>query len=225
MKLRLKEKLQETADVHTFLFEPEAPVIYRAGQYLRYIVDHPNPDKEGTKRYFTIASAPSEHIIQLTTRYPEHVSTFKQTLLDLPVGAEIEAIGPMGDFTYPHPEKEVVFLAGGIGITPFRSMLVELATTNTFQAPITLLYANRSSDIAFKELFDQLAAEHPQLKVIYVEGRIDETIINQNVSDLQNPLFYVSGPEAMVEAMSGMLQGLGVEKTRIEEDFFPGYEN
>lgn len=235
MKLLLTKHLQETEDIDTFVFTPEEPISFQPGQYLRYVLDHPHADERGIKRYFSIASAPSERTIQLTTRFAEKSSSFKLALRKLKPGSEIEAMGPMGDFTYPHPEKQAVFLAGGIGITPFRSILVELAHNNTFQAPITLLYANRTGDIAFRELFDKMALEHPQFKVIYVvsddpswtgeKGRINEDLIHKYVPDLQTPLFYVSGPEPMVEAMSAMLQGINIPKSQIEEDFFPGYED
>ena len=106
-------------------------------------------------------------------------------------GAVIEAAGPYGQFVYPQHERPAVFIAGGIGITPFRSMLVDLASRQ-LDPDITLLYANSTPAIPFQRLFDDLAAKRSRLKVIYSVGqpnaawkgrvgRIDEALIREHV--------------------------------------------
>jgi ferredoxin-NADP reductase len=127
-----------------------------------------------------------------------------------------------------------VFVAGGIGITPFRSMLVELASRPP--APdITLLYANSTPDLPFRQLFDELATRQPSLKIAYTVsqpdpgwrgsvGRIDERFIRQHAPLTRAPLFYVAGPKAMVEATAETLRTFGVAADSIKRDFFPGYD-
>jgi ferredoxin-NADP reductase len=172
----------------------------------------------------------------LTTRLLWHgqASSFKQALARLEPGKVINASGPSGRFVYSLDEPRVVFIAGGIGITPFRSMLVELATLPV-AAEITLLYANRTPDIAFKPLLDALAHTHPRLNVVYIVndptvdwrgavGRIDAAFIAQHVSDATHPLYYVSGPQLMVKAMGQALAELGVQRNRIKRESFPGYD-
>ncbi len=234
MILTLKEHRKETADIDTFLFAPEAPFDYQSGQFLQYTLVHDNADNRGSKRYFSIASAPAEGVVQLTTRFAERSSSFKTALRALQPGQTIEAYGPSGDFTYDDPSKPTVWIAGGIGITPFRSILMDLDAKD-IDATITLFYANRTDDIAFKDDFDQLMAKHPNLKVIYVldnpppgwsgeTGFITAAMIKKYISDLSRPTFYISGPEPMVEAFGTMfVNELGIDKERIKQDFFPGY--
>lgn len=226
MKAELVQKREEVAGVWTFEFEAEEPVTWQAGQYMRYKIEDPSPDERKVDRFFTIASAPYEGRLQITTRIdPEKGSTFKKDLLKLEVGQEIEAAGPMGAFRVEDSSKELVFIAGGIGITPFRSILLDLDHKN-LPINVTLLYANRNEDIVFKEELDKLIEKHPTLKIKYVldPEKITEEVIKANVPDLQTPVFYLSGPEPMVKAFGPMLEGMGVSEGNINTDFFPGYK-
>jgi len=226
MKLKLTQKKQETSDCITFIFKPEQEITWQAGQFLQYDLPDSKADERGEKRFFTIASAPFEKNIQITTRVvPGDGSSFKQDLQKLEVGAEIESIsGPAGSFTLDDPEKNHVFLAGGIGITPFRSILLQL---DHEQKPlkIIMLYANRNSEVVFKDEFDQLAKNHPELKIDYVidPERIDVEKIKSLVPDLQTPIFYLSGPKPFVDWMKSNLEQLNVPTDQIKTDYFPGY--
>jgi glycine betaine catabolism B len=197
-------------------------------------VNHPAPDDRGVARYFTIASAPAEPFVMLTTRFSTQGSSFKQALSRLEEGAVVEASGPAGQFVYADRETPAVFIAGGIGITPFRSILVDLASRPP-AADFTLLYANRTSDIPFRRLFDDLAARRPDLKIVYAVskpdptwrgpvGRIDEQFIREHAPLTRDPLFFVAGPNTMVEATEQALRAIGVADGRITRDFFSGYE-
>jgi ferredoxin-NADP reductase len=233
--LTLTARHSETESVESFRFRPDPPFTFQCGQYLRYTLEHPDPDERGTSRFFTIASAPSEGFIQLTTRLSVPGSSFKRALQRLEEGAVLEAAGPYGQFVYPQQELPAVFIAGGIGITPFRSMLVDLANRQ-LDPDITLLYANSTPAIPFQRLFDDLAAKQPRLKVIYSVGqpnadwkgrvgRIDEELVQEHVPDPDKPLYYVSGPKPMVEATAKTLIDIGGRPDRIKQDFFPGYES
>lgn len=223
ISLVLVKKYPEVTDTITFLFQPEEKFDYTAGQFLKYTLPHSNPDDRGIQRYFTIVSAPSEGFVQISTRFSQKSSTFKQALKNMEPGDKIQAEGPMGSFTFDETIPEMVWIAGGIGITPFRSILKQLDHDN-LNPKITLLYANRSADIPFKELIDEFKSRHNNFKVIYTQERLGEDFIKNHVPDLGLPTFYVSGPEPLVESLMEMLTNMGIEKNKLKRDAFPGYE-
>lgn len=127
MKLTLTTIKPESPDVKSFIFKPSKPLIWKAGQYLHYMLHHEPTDDRGSDRWFTIASAPFEHHVMITTRLAKTKgSTFKKNLKDLKVGEAIEVSDVDGDFIVTKKNKDYVFIAGGIGITPFRSILKEM---------------------------------------------------------------------------------------------------
>jgi ferredoxin-NADP reductase/nitrite reductase/ring-hydroxylating ferredoxin subunit len=216
----------ETPDVTSFLFRSEEPLGWQAGQFLRYRLPHAEPDDRGTARYFTIASAPHEGHVMLTTRFAEaRSSTFKRALRALPVGAQVEVDEPAGEFTLPDPAAPPVLIAGGIGITPFRAMLVD-RDHRGLSVNATLLYAHRSPDVVYRGEIDTLRRRHPRLVVRHVvsPARVTPDVIRGGTPDLAGATFYVSGPEPFVEAVGGMLSGLGVPDTHVKRDYFPGYD-
>ena len=225
MKLTLSATKQEANDTFSFIFAPEEPLQWKAGQLLRYVLDHPNPDDRGVERFFSIASAPHEEHIMLTTRFASKSSSFKRALKNLRRGDAVEAHDLEGDFVVDHRKKTFVFIAGGIGITPFRAILLDLEH-NKKPLNVQLLYANRDNDFPYRKELEALRRRHPEFRIDYVvsPNRIDGKSIPQLVPDIQKPMFYVSGPEPMVESMDKTLKKIGVSKKRIKNDFFPGYE-
>jgi len=232
--VRLVQLQHEAENAASFLFEPDAPISYDAGQYLRYTLPHANPDNRGVARSFTIASFPGEPTIRLTTRLSEPPSSFKRTLAHLQPGAIVQTSGPFGRFVYGEPDSPAVFIAGGIGITPFRSIIGDLAFRK-IHASITLLYSNRTADIPFRRFFDAVQPDWPELELVYTvtqppadwsgpRGRIDAAFIKQRVRDITQPVFFVSGPTALVETMRGTLSEMGVEASRVKHEAFPGYD-
>ena len=129
-----------------------------------------------------------------------------------------------GDFILSDPGKQYVFIAGGIGITPFRSILKQ-AEHEGEKLRVQLIYANRKTVAAYRKEFEAMARRNGNLKIHYLFSplRIDEQTIQELIPDLKKPLFYVSGPEPMVEAIGKMLQQLGVPQKRIKQDWFPDY--
>jgi glycine betaine catabolism B len=227
MKLTLTNKKPITPDVTLFIFTPEEPINWKAGQFLRYQLPDPSPDERGESRFFTISSAPYEKNIFLATKFaPNEGSTFKKDLHNLPIGATIDSFGPSGSFTLNYPEEEYVFIAGGIGITPFRSIVMDLNHSGK-PVNINLLYANRNMDIPFKEEFEEVKKAHPEFKIQYFIGdnKIDEQSIRKNVADLTKPIFYLSGPEPMVQSFEELLAKMGAPEDHIKRDYFPGYQN
>ena len=238
--LKLKERIEIGTDTFDFVFqkdEQNKKFNFKAGQYMEWTLKHRSPDARGNRRYFTLASSPTETEIHLGVKFYPEPSSFKNRLLALPIGGEIIATQTSGDFTLPsNTEKELVFIAGGIGITPFRSMIQYLIDKNE-KRKITLLYSNKKvSDIAYKQVFDQ-AKEKFDIKTVYAitdnnepltdssmyAGFIDAKIIQKEVPDFMNKMFYISGPHGMVRAFEKTLKSIGVSNRNIKIDFFPGF--
>lgn len=225
MKLKLIERKPEVQHVETFVFQPAEPVTWKAGQFFHYVLHHEPTDDRGSDRWFTISSAPYEGVVTITTRFSdEKSSSFKTKLKNLKIGKSIEVSYLEGDFTVEDPNLEYVFIAGGIGITPFRSIIKQLERERK-PINVTLLYANKDENVVFKEELEEIAKNNPNFKIHYVFSpeHIDEEKIKTFVPDIKRPLFYVSGPEPMVESLGNLLKEMGVLEDHIKQDWFPGY--
>ncbi|KKP87879.1 MAG: hypothetical protein UR93_C0029G0005 [Berkelbacteria bacterium GW2011_GWA2_35_9] len=236
----LSGKEQLTKMVWAFHFTADELPNWTAGQYMEWVLPHDSADKRGIRRFFTICSSPMEKDLMLATKIIDKPSSFKAKLRDMNIGDPITARDVDGDFVLPkNPQEKLVFIAGGIGITPFRSMVKYLLDMGE-KCDIVLLYSNKgSSDVAFSGLFKD--AEKIGLKTINfftknpkpnkhtyeveqaVSGYVDEIAIKKYVADWQERTFYVSGPEPMVEAFEKMLQQMGVKGRQLKTDYFPGY--
>jgi ferredoxin-NADP reductase len=225
MQLSLTGKKHEGGDVASFTFQTDSPLRWRAGQFLHYKLPHKQPDLRGTERWFTIASAPFERNVLLTTRLADKGSSFKRALFSLALGERVEVGPPDGEFIVDDPWQEFVFIAGGIGITPYRSILLDL---NARKLPINaiLLYANRDDNFVFRDELEELQKKHQDFRIKYFVSPavINEEAIKKEVADLSRPIFYVSGPEPMVEAFDKMLRDMGIPEEHIKRDYFPGYD-
>src|SRR3989338_985149 len=228
MLLTFISKRKETKGVCSFRFKSDESFVWQAGQYMFYTLPNKNPDNRGVTRYFTISSAPFEKFIMLTTRISLPPSSFKKSLLNLKTGEKVEVSGPDGNFIVGDPNKNYVFIAGGIGITPFRSILLELNHKNK-QINVQLLYANRDRNPVFKGELEALIKKNRNFKINYfispsrINDKILSSIINHK-SSIINFSFYISGPEPFVESIEKILKGLGVKPLNIKLDFFPRYE-
>jgi len=225
MKVTLFKKIREAEDIYSFIFKPGEDIKWKAGQYLYFKIPHENADDRGIQRYFTITSAPHEKDIRLTTKFDfSRGSSFKKALFGLPEGAPIETSMPDGKFTVSDFKKKYVFIAGGIGITPFRSILLDADHGDDLCNAI-LLYGNKGTGIVFKEELEALAEKNRELSIHYIIEPvfISADIINEKVPDTQERYFYISGPNKMVEIITGALLSLKVSKDRIIKDYFPGY--
>lgn len=221
LKLSWKEKIGP--DIMEFVFESPLNFTFEPGQYMEWTLTHRQVDSRGNRRFFTIAASPTEDTIQLGVRFSQNGSSFKRALLSLPNFQTIAAGNLSGDFILPKDDlKKLIFIAGGIGITPFRSMIKYLIDKKE-RRDIVLFYANKSADeIVYKEIFDE-AAEKFGLKTIYVLGRMNSETIKKEVPDYNSRTFYLSGPHAMVDAYKIVLKQIGVRSNKIITDYFPGY--
>jgi len=228
------ERIEQSAiDSYDFVFKSPRKLAFQAGQYLEWTLGLDHADNRGNRRYFTLASAPTEETVRLGVKFYPQSSAFKRELITMKPGSRIHAAQLAGNFTLPaSPETKLAFLAGGIGITPFRSMLQYLLDRKEAR-PIVILYGNESQeDIAYR---DVLGAARQQLgiKTIHAVARgggrgqytgyIDERLIRLAIPDYLERTFYISGPQAMVKALRQKLRTLGVRRSRIKVDYFPGF--
>jgi len=233
MKVTLDHTAQEAANIRTFWFKPERPIRYVAGQYTELTLKHDHPDERGEKHWFTLSSTPGHELVSITTKYAgdDKSSTFKKTLFALEPGAELAMSEPSGDFVLPEDaSRPLVFIAGGIGLTPFHSMAGWLASHGEHRN-IQFIYGVRTEDeIIFEDDFEK-AGIHPIIVVGEPSeswggerGRLSAELVFGLTHPVDNALVYLSGPEPMVESLGDALKpSLGDE--RLVQDFFPGYEN
>lgn len=195
---------------------------YVAGQFVELTLPHKNPDKRGTQRWFTLSSSPTESGLAITTKQANPSSSFKKVLWGLKPGDKVEISSPMGDFVLPKDKSTpLVFVAGGIGITPFHSMIKWLSDNNELRL-IQLLYAvNNENELAFLPLFKSYDLE---LETI-VDQKITAQKVTSLVSSVENKLIYISGPEPMVESLVNQFKELGLRNEQIIGDYFPNYES
>lgn len=222
MTLKLIAKDNLVDNVWSFRFEPSEKMTWMAGQFIKVGLPHENPDKEGIERWFTISSAPFEGVVEITARVTS--STFKQALSKLPNGGELDLLDPPdGDFVWADSDRPVVFVAGGIGITPYYSILKQRANDGLPLAA-TLIYGSRTPDVPFKaELEAWFAVDH-RLVVRYVVGEpLTAAKLVELEPRLNDSLVYVSGPEQMVEAIGDDLKKQGLPEAQLRQDYFPNY--
>ncbi|MDE2589439.1 MAG: oxidoreductase [Patescibacteria group bacterium] len=234
--LHLKEKLQYGVDIIDFVFAPVGKFNFTPGQYLEWTLPHDKIDTRGNRRYFTIASSPTEESVHLGVKFNANGSSFKRALARMDGVTPIVASQLAGDFTLPSDQKEkLVFIAGGIGITPFRSMIKYCVDTKQNRS-IVLFYANKLfSEIAYADVFE--AARTIGIRTVYTltdtqsvpsnwrgrTGRVTKQMIEEEIPDYRERTFYLSGPHAMVTGFEETLHSLGVSQIRIKKDFFPGF--
>lgn len=217
--LKLVSSHDEIGNIRTFVFETGG-LTWLAGQYQQYVLKQVGGTDEENTHFFTIASSPSEGEVHISTRVSD--SKFKQTLNALQPGDEIAVHDLEGDFTWEDAaDTSVVLVAGGIGVTPFRSMLLE---REALRKPLsaTLLYFTRDENIAFRVEFDKLAAAHSELHINYAVGKpITADTILELAPQASTQTVYLSGPESMVDAVGDDLTKRGIS---LKQDWFPGYD-
>jgi ferredoxin-NADP reductase len=235
--VRLSKRKEVADGTMSFYFHKPAGFHFKPGQYLDFtMTDPPETDAEGNIRSFSIASAPGEKLLMFTTRMRD--TAFKRVLQQMPLGAHLKMKGPLGSFTLHNSTlRPAVFLAGGIGITPFRSMLVN-AVRRRSARHIFLFYLNRRpEDAAFLRELQQIGANHKNYKIVCAmsemkkskrkwrgeTGFVNKAMLARFVPDLAAPIYYIAGPPAMVAAMKKTLQRAKVNEDHIRAEDFVGY--
>lgn len=235
--LTFREAKTLALNTFEYIFDPDVTPQFAPGQYMEWTLPHEKSDSRGTRRYFTIASSPTEKDFLLGIKTFPKGSTYKKALAVLQPGGLMAVAQVAGDFVLPKDTSEkLVFMAGGIGVTPFRSMLKYLIDKNE-RRDIVLIYLNKTADeIAYRDVLDE-AVKRLNVKVVFVltdpgategypfatTGPCDAVLIQKYVPDYKERKFYISGPHGMVNAFEQMLKGMGVAGKRIIVDFFPGF--
>jgi ferredoxin-NADP reductase len=236
-KTRLKEKKYVAEGTMAFYLQKPEGFRFEAGQYVDVTLIGPSEtDAEGNIRSLSIASAPADEHLLVTTRMRD--TAFKRVLRTIAFDTEIQLDGPLGGFTlHKNPSKAAVFLAGGIGITPFFS-IIRHAEREKLPHKLYLFYSNRRpEDTAFmKDLLDS-EKENPNFRFIPSmtemnkstqswsgeAGFIDGEMLAKYLPTLQGPIYYVAGPPAMVTAMRKTLTAAGVDEDDVRVEEFAGY--
>lgn len=215
-------------------FQVQEPFSFIAGQYCFVIL--PNllyPDDRGGKRHFSIVNSPNQKgIITIATRLRD--SGFKKTLNELPIGSEV-SLGPIaGAFTLPdNTQRPLVFIAGGIGITPYMSMLWYIKE-ESLPYKITLVYSNRNqSSTAFLEELQNYPLPPTTYNLILTmtddpnwqgeRRKVDAKFIKEYFPNVNANFYYVVGPPAMVDPVQRSLLEAGVDISNIKIENFTGY--
>jgi ferredoxin-NADP reductase len=235
--LHLLEKIQIAPDMEDFVFEKDPGFNFIPGRFMEWTFPHKNVDTRGNRRFLTIASSPTETNIRLGLKFYQTGSSYKRAITKIDNSNIIVGDMLAGEFTLPDPDKngKYVFIAGGIGVTPFRSMLKYL-TDMKIKQDIVLLYSNSfSEEVIYRDVFDA-AAMQLGIKVIYCItkatnptatphfhfGRIDQDLISREIPDYSERTYYVSGSLRLVDGIKDLLHSMGIKQSQTITDFFPG---
>ena len=237
--LQLSNIQKLAADTYEFIFTGRLPT-FKPGQYAEWTLAADTSDSRGNRRYFTLASSPTEQDVRLGIKFYANASTFKQYLAAFKAGSPMLAGSIAGDFTLPNlpwnKKKKLIFIAGGIGVTPFRSMIKYLLDRHE-PRDIVLFYSNKTeAEIAYKDIFDAAQAAGIGFRAVYTltdkavsptwaggRGYVDAAMIMREVPDYKDRLFFISGPRSMVTTFQQTLHDIGIPRRRIKTDFFPGF--
>lgn len=217
MNLKIKENRSDGNNYFSLILEKPTGFTFYPGQYL-------DLNLERDIKTFTISSSPTEDFLMISAK--TGVSKFKKAMENLSLGDVITVTHPIGTFILDESQKGV-FIAGGIGITPFRSM-IKFAVDQNIKQKLTLIYLNSSDNFLFKDTLDDLQKNMPNLEIIYNQTRLHERLDIEKLgkiikSDVTTAIFYLAGPPDMVEGFEKMLLEMGVDKVNIRTDKFDGY--
>lgn len=226
----VKEIIQRTHNVKSFRFARPSSFNYEAGQYMFVTI---NIGSDKVRKPFSISSSPTERdFIEFTKKLTSH--EFSNALNAMKTGDWAKITGPRGEFTFEEGHEKIAMLSGGVGITPLRS-ICRYCTDMQLHTKITLLYGNRNErDIVFWKEFEEMQHQNRNLKVVFTvdevaeswsghTGLIDAEMIEKEIPDYSERVFYTCGPPAMVRTMKDLLKSLNVPKENVKEENFAGY--
>ncbi len=218
--LKVTKVEQLAKDIYEVSFARPAALRFRAGQYMEWTLTHPKADVRGNRRTFSVASGPQESSLRIAVRTSKPGSSYKAALINLRPGDRVRASHVAGSFTLPARSQPLLFIAGGIGITPFVSMIHALMATGK-KYDVQLVYIARSEQhFVYRSLLQAAKAHGVQTE--YVVGRLDADALVEMLPSLADRQVYISGPDAMVTSYSQALKKQ-VPRRRIHTDHFSGY--
>lgn len=236
VNVKLTGKKEIAAGTMEFFLEKPVGFTFRAGQFCDItLIDPPETDEEGNTRGFSLVAAPYEDYLAVATRLRD--TAFKRVFRNLREGSEVKFDAPYGDFTLHKTETNpAVFIIGGIGVTPVRSMIAQ-ATHDKTTHKITLIHSNKTpADAPFTDDFRQFAKDNPNFTFVPVasndapddwdgeRSRVNADLVKKYVTDWEHTIFYLSGPPGMVKAMRQILVNeLKANEDNIRTEEFDGY--
>ena len=230
--LSFHSRTQVGADAYEYHFVSERPVPHEPGQYLEWTLPHEKPDARGIRRYFTIASHPGSDKVSFAVRHVENQSSFKRSHEEITEGTPLFVTHPAGDFTLRSDTSRHVWIAGGIGITPFISMMRHAKAEKKSLSAVLFNCNKTEKDRLFVEELEHaeelgvtvvdVLLEAPASNMDYEVGFLTPEILKRRVADWNTATYYISGSSGLVDAYSEMLRGMGVVRGRIVVDYFPG---
>lgn len=236
-KIRLIRSEVIAEETMAFHFEKPEGFTFKAGQFGDWkLIDPPETDNDGTIRAFSFANAPYEETLMFATRMRD--SAFKRVLRAMEPGAEIMLDGPAGSFTlHNRADTPAVFLSGGIGVTPVRSIVLQAAHDRLPHRIFVFDANNRPEDAAFLDELMQSEKENPNFTLVATmaemekssrdwngaTGYITQELLKNAIGDLSRPIYYIVGPLAMVQAMRKILSSAGIDEDNIRTEEFSGY--
>jgi ferredoxin-NADP reductase len=236
-EMTLVDRQRVAKDTMAFWFDTSgASFEFRAGQHADFVFAHPSIGHESdNSRTFSLASSPRDKgPIMIAMRMRK--TDFKTTLMAAALGTKFIVSRPRGVFTlHGDFSRPAVFLAGGIGITPIRS-IIQQAAQERLPHKLYLFYSNREADdAAFMEEFEDMTAQHPNFLLIstvtghktlswpYEKGHIDREMLRRYLIGLTGPVYYIAGPSGLVTAMTNLLHSSGVSDDDMKTEDFGGY--
>lgn len=221
--LRLKEKNKLAPHIYEYVWEPNRPLIFTAGQYIDLALPKYWTDWRGNRRTFSIASSPTEPEVRITMKHGQPSSKYKAVLASAEPRTLFYGQGVAGDFVLPNDDSQkLLWIAGGIGITPFRSMAKHIIDTEQHR-DITLVYFAHSEEVVYREIFEEASAYG--LTTIYMTDRsVDiQAVLKECAPDYQERICYIAGSDRMVRVHKNELRKQKVPAKNIKVDHFTGY--
>jgi ferredoxin-NADP reductase len=233
-KLKLLDRREAARDTIIFIFEKPDNFTFIPGQYAGFTLINPaETDAGGITRRFSLLNTPDDNHISFATRIQN--SAYKRVLNALPIGSEIKFAGPTGNFLlHDDLTTPAVMIGGGIGVTPFYSM-IKFATDHTIARDLLLFYGNNSlQDAAFLPELQDMQQQNQRFRLIATmanpdrnwdgeTGFITNNMIKKYIPDIHIPFYYICGSPAMVTTLQETLAEMGIDEARIKVEDFPGY--
>ena len=231
--LVLEEKKMVAKDTYEFIFKKPYGFTFEAGQYLEWMLPHTPSDHKGPRRYFTISSSPTEEKVRVAMKIVGTPSSYKNALGLLDVNQTVIASQLAGDFLLPkNPETNLGLIAGGIGVTPFRSHIKYMIDSEKQHDTVLYYCNNTKDDIAYQNIFAEAERAFPfsvvnvvaneTLPSPFEAGYVTARMIARRTPDFHERVWYISGPPGMVSTYARLLRGMGIPHSHIKKDFFPG---
>lgn len=235
--IRLRNRFSVAERTLALQFDKPAGFAFRPGQCVDLTLLHSFPADAGGKIHtFSLANAPHEDVLMIATRLRD--TAFKRELSKMPLGTEVQIEGPSGSLVlHNNPARAAVLLAGGIGVTPIRSILL-YAAKEKLPHRILFFYANRRpEDAAFLDELIQLERQNPNYTLVPTmtqmdkstrpwtgeRGHIDQALLTKRLREVKSPIYYIVGPPGLVNGLRGLLSQTGIDEDEIRTEDFAGY--